>query len=360
MHNGPLLFGFGTEAFGFAAASSLECRTTHIPLSLTPASPDSRRRSPSPSSSSSDSFRTAGDRTPEGEDDDLLNLIPIDIPPKLTFKPRPRTIIKDPRLLGYQNLDFNFAKEWERLYSDSYVTPIIPLVPRRNYAAAFDPRQYAKAPKRTLTAELVTGRSKQTLDLAKIMTGMNDTHMKVTPTADMTARSKGTTNVKHGIRIVRTPGAPVSRPTRDPRRPRINVPIPKPIPPVANASRGISKRRIIFLPSRATPSKNPPLCATPPNANQIASRDLIEPVTSWIDSNPNELAQATAYPEKTTNTENKRGRGGKAPARLRKKAVSSSPTSPPPSITAPNAHRCPTHSSRRQGIKQPSRSQPLL
>ena len=50
------------------------------------------------------------------------NLIPIDIPERLIFKPKPRTIIKDPRLIGYQNLDFNFAKEWERLYSDSYIT----------------------------------------------------------------------------------------------------------------------------------------------------------------------------------------------------------------------------------------------
>ena len=33
MRNGPRLFGFGTEAFRFAAASSLGCRATHIPLS---------------------------------------------------------------------------------------------------------------------------------------------------------------------------------------------------------------------------------------------------------------------------------------------------------------------------------------
>ena len=31
--NGPRLFGPGTEAFGFAAASSLGCRATHIPFS---------------------------------------------------------------------------------------------------------------------------------------------------------------------------------------------------------------------------------------------------------------------------------------------------------------------------------------
>ena len=30
--NGPRLFGLGTEAFGFAAPSSLGCRATHIPL----------------------------------------------------------------------------------------------------------------------------------------------------------------------------------------------------------------------------------------------------------------------------------------------------------------------------------------
>ena len=32
--NGPRLFGLGTEAFGFAAASSPGCRATHIPLSV--------------------------------------------------------------------------------------------------------------------------------------------------------------------------------------------------------------------------------------------------------------------------------------------------------------------------------------
>ena len=59
---------------------------------LTPASPDGKRRTPSSSSNSSnDSFRTAGDRTPESEDGDMPNLIPIDIPPKLIFKPKPRT-----------------------------------------------------------------------------------------------------------------------------------------------------------------------------------------------------------------------------------------------------------------------------
>ena len=89
---------------------------------LTPASPDTHRRSSNSSTSSSDSFRTAGDRTPESEYEDALNLIPIDVPPKLVFKPKPRTIIKDPRLLGYQNLDFNFAREWERLYSDTFDT----------------------------------------------------------------------------------------------------------------------------------------------------------------------------------------------------------------------------------------------
>ena len=31
--NGPRLFGFGTDAFGFAAAATLGCRATHIPLS---------------------------------------------------------------------------------------------------------------------------------------------------------------------------------------------------------------------------------------------------------------------------------------------------------------------------------------
>ena len=161
-----------------------ECAPTNT-WPITPASPDAHQGHNV--SSSSDSFCTAGDRTPEAEEEveDLLDLIPIDIPDKLTFKPKPRTIIKDPRLLGYQNLDFNFAKEWERLYSNTYVTPVIPLVPSRNYSAVFDPRQYTKALKRTLTAELVTGRKKQTLDLMKIMTCMNDTHMKVTHTADM-------------------------------------------------------------------------------------------------------------------------------------------------------------------------------
>ena len=33
VRNGPRLFGFGTETFGFAAAPSLACRATHIPLS---------------------------------------------------------------------------------------------------------------------------------------------------------------------------------------------------------------------------------------------------------------------------------------------------------------------------------------
>ena len=33
--NGPRLFGLGTEAFGFAAVSSLGCRATQIPLSAT-------------------------------------------------------------------------------------------------------------------------------------------------------------------------------------------------------------------------------------------------------------------------------------------------------------------------------------
>ena len=254
---------------------------------LTPASPDSKRRTPdsnSPNNSSNDSFRTPGDRTPESDYGDTLNLIPIDSPPKLIFKPKPRTIKKDPRLLGYQNLDFNFAKEWEKLYSESYVTPIIPLVLRRNYAATFDPRQYAKAPKRTLTGELVTGRTKQTLDLAKIMSEMNDAHMKVTPTADMTSKTRGS-NVKHGVRIVRTPGAPATRTTRDPRRPRIIAPAPSPIPRVAS-TRGINKRRIIFLPSRATPNKNLPL-KMPQNlynatANSESDQDSTEPLVIII------------------------------------------------------------------------------
>ena len=270
-------------------------------LPLTPASPDGKSRTPSSASNSSDSnndsFHTAGDRTPEGEDDDRLNLIRISIPPKPIFKPKPRTIIKDPRLLGYQNLEFNFAKEWEKLYSDAYITPTIPLVPRRNYTTMFDPRQYAKAPKRTLTAELITGRSKQTLDIAKIMSGMNDTHMKVTPTGDMKTKPRGTSNVKHGVRIVRTPGTPAAKPTRDPRRPRITVPTPKPIPPVAS-TRGISKRRIIFLPSRATTIKNPPLAISQASTDEIHDRDLTEPCETWLDNTP-----STAEAGKTTNTE---------------------------------------------------------
>ena len=161
----------------------------------------------------------------------------------------------------------------------------------------FDPRQYAKAPKRTLTAELITGRSKQTLDIAKIMSGMNDTHMKVTPTGDMKTKPRGTSNVKHGVRIVRTPGTPAAKPTRDPRRPRITVPTPKPIPPVAS-TRGISKRRIIFLPSRATTIKNPPLAISQESTDEIHDRDLTEPCETWLDNTP-----STAEAGKTTNTE---------------------------------------------------------
>ena len=121
----------------------------------------------------------------------------------------------------------------------------------------------------------------------------------------MTSR-RGPPTIKHGVRIVRTPGTPASKPTRDPRRPRINVPIPK-IPPVTNSHRGINKKCIIFLPSRATPSRNPPLQKLFPVADPTSGqthRNAFEPKNSQLDdASTANKQQVAADTQKTTNTE---------------------------------------------------------
>ena len=109
--------------------------------------------------------------------------------------------------------------------------------------------------------------------------------------------------------MVRTPGTPASR-HRDPLRPRINVPALKPIPHVASTSRGVNKRRIIFLPSRATPCKNPPLPQgqRTPKPQKETSLSLTEPDLSWLDDKSTEFTRETADERKITDRIGREGR----------------------------------------------------
>ena len=140
---------------------------------------------------------------------------------------------------------------------------------RRRYSAVFDPRQYAKAPTRTLTAELVTDKSRQSLNIKQIMNNMDKTHMQVIPAGRIA--TKPADPKRKAIRYVRTPGA--GPPNKDPRLQKKSTP---PDQPLHTTRRGkVEKHKIIFLPSRAPLAKN---------INAQLTQNSTQPKTTELDN----------------------------------------------------------------------------
>ena len=221
-------------------------------------SPDSPG-APADTSNTSESFHTADefeDDLDQGEGNRQWNLISLSVPPKLTFFPPPRRLIKDPRYQGYRNMDFNFEKEWNRLYSSEFITPLIPLVQRRNKTKGeYDPRQLATAPARVQTMEQSTRQS--TPILKTIMSNITATHAQVIAPEDLKRRPKGSINTprKEHQALKFNPTflkqqAKHCQPTPKHQKPRsAHTSSKQRAIPLVNS--GIQKQKLVFLPSRA-------------------------------------------------------------------------------------------------------------
>ena len=267
-------------------STSSDSDASHIDYFESPQSPTENldTSSATQGSPTNDGFVTA-EESPEADEEGNWQLTRITIPHgKLIFYPPPRRIIFDPRYYGYKNMDYNFEKEWRRLFDPNFKTPIIPLVKSRNkQAGQYDPRQLAMAPSRTKTAEQTIKGGEKPSMLKKILRDMDSSLTQVIPPADFKKHipkqtgTRGTSRfqtLKFNPTFVQQQGKNCStgsrahtatrhhKTTPSPSTSRQPDPRPSRTPPAPSSSRqsdpsireclaGINKPKLRFMPSRA-------------------------------------------------------------------------------------------------------------